>query len=75
MTDEAFGVVVLGAGAAGENVAGRCAETGLSVAIVERELVGGDCSYWGCILQGAASSRRRAGRRPSSARVRRSRHR
>jgi pyruvate/2-oxoglutarate dehydrogenase complex dihydrolipoamide dehydrogenase (E3) component len=42
-------VVVLGAGPAGENVAGRCAEGGLEVAIVERELVGGECSYWGCI--------------------------
>jgi dihydrolipoamide dehydrogenase len=44
-----FDVVVIGAGPAGENVAGRCAERGLSVAIVERELVGGECSYWGCI--------------------------
>ena len=48
MTDT-FDVVVLGAGPAGENVAGRCADGGLSVAIVERELVGGECSYWGCI--------------------------
>jgi pyruvate/2-oxoglutarate dehydrogenase complex dihydrolipoamide dehydrogenase (E3) component len=44
-----FDVVVIGAGPAGENVAGRCADGGLSVAIVERELVGGECSYWGCI--------------------------
>ena len=48
MTNE-FDVIVLGAGPAGENVAGRCADGGLSVAIVERELVGGECSYWGCI--------------------------
>src|SRR3954447_13948992 len=47
-TDE-FDVVVIGAGPAGENVAGRCADGGLSVAIVERELVGGECSYWGCV--------------------------
>jgi dihydrolipoamide dehydrogenase len=44
-----FDVVVIGAGPGGENVAGRCAEAGLSVGIVERELVGGECSYWGCI--------------------------
>ncbi len=42
-------VVVVGAGPAGENVAGRVADGGLTVAIVERELVGGECSYWGCI--------------------------
>jgi dihydrolipoamide dehydrogenase len=44
-----FDVVVLGGGPAGENVAGRCADAGLTVALVERELVGGECSYWGCI--------------------------
>ncbi|WP_256788565.1 NAD(P)/FAD-dependent oxidoreductase [Frankia sp. AvcI1] len=42
-------VIVIGAGPAGENVAGRCADAGLAVTIVERELVGGECSYWGCI--------------------------
>ena len=42
-------VVVIGAGPAGENAAGRCAEGGLRVAIVEDELVGGECSYWGCM--------------------------
>lgn len=44
-----FDVIVVGAGPAGENVAGRCADGGLSTVIVERELVGGECSYWGCI--------------------------
>src|SRR5437763_9471882 len=48
MRDE-VDVVIIGAGPAGENLAGRCADGGLSVALVERELVGGECSYWGCI--------------------------
>ena len=48
-TARTFDVVVIGAGPAGEVAAGRCAEGGLTVAVVERELVGGECSYWGCI--------------------------
>jgi pyruvate/2-oxoglutarate dehydrogenase complex dihydrolipoamide dehydrogenase (E3) component len=44
-----FDVIVIGAGPAGEVLAGRCADGGLSVALVERELVGGECSYWGCV--------------------------
>ncbi|CAI7975554.1 NAD(P)/FAD-dependent oxidoreductase [Frankia sp. Hr75.2] len=42
-------VIVIGAGPAGEVVAGRCAEAGLSVTVIEHERVGGECSYWGCI--------------------------
>ena len=48
MADD-FDVVVIGAGPAGENAAGRCADGGLSVAIVEERLVGGECAFWGCI--------------------------
>src|SRR3954469_22201952 len=42
-------VVVVGGGPAGEVLAGRVADRGLATVLVERELVGGECSYWGCI--------------------------
>jgi pyruvate/2-oxoglutarate dehydrogenase complex dihydrolipoamide dehydrogenase (E3) component len=44
-----FDVIVIGAGPAGETVASRLAPIGLRVALVEQELVGGECAYWACI--------------------------
>ncbi|MEU7949210.1 NAD(P)/FAD-dependent oxidoreductase [Micromonospora taraxaci] len=49
MTTMEYDVIVIGAGPVGENVADRVVRGGLSAAIVERELVGGECSYWACM--------------------------
>ena len=46
---ERFDAVVIGAGPAGEAAAGRLNDQGLRTALVERELVGGECAYWACI--------------------------
>ncbi|MFG3527295.1 dihydrolipoyl dehydrogenase family protein [Streptomyces sp. NPDC047917] len=44
-----YDVVVIGAGPVGENVADRARAAGLSTAVVEVELIGGECSYWACM--------------------------
>ena len=49
METSEYDLIVIGAGAVGENVADRAVQGGLSVAIVEAELVGGECSYWACM--------------------------
>ncbi|MFC5825218.1 dihydrolipoyl dehydrogenase family protein [Nonomuraea insulae] len=48
MADE-FDVIVIGAGPAGENVVDRAVRGGLTAAIVEERLAGGECSYWACV--------------------------
>src|SRR6187402_3348432 len=57
-----YDLIVIGAGAVGENVADYATRSGLEVALVENELVGGECSYWACmpskaLLRSAASLR------------------
>ncbi len=48
VTDE-YDVLVIGAGPAGENIADRAVKKGLTAAIIESELAGGECSYWACM--------------------------
>src|SRR5579875_3862116 len=46
---ERFDAIVIGAGPAGEVAASRLNAQGLATALVERELIGGECGYWACI--------------------------
>ncbi|MET8633813.1 NAD(P)/FAD-dependent oxidoreductase [Streptomyces sp. NPDC057746] len=46
---DTYDVIVLGAGPVGQNIADRALAAGLTVAVAERELVGGECSYWACV--------------------------
>jgi pyruvate/2-oxoglutarate dehydrogenase complex dihydrolipoamide dehydrogenase (E3) component len=62
MSAREYDVIVIGAGAVGENVADRTTQGGMSTVIVEAELVGGECSYWACmpskgLLRSAAALR------------------
>ena len=49
MSTREYDLIVIGAGPVGENVADRATQGGLSVVVVESELVGGECSYWACM--------------------------
>lgn len=62
MSEREYDVIVIGAGAVGENVADRAVQGGMSTVIVEAELIGGECSYWACmpskaLLRSAAALR------------------
>jgi pyruvate/2-oxoglutarate dehydrogenase complex dihydrolipoamide dehydrogenase (E3) component len=65
-----YDVIVIGAGPVGENIADRVVQGGLTAAVVERELVGGECSYWACMptkaLLRSATALRAARRLPGA---------
>ena len=75
MAARPYDVIVIGAGPTGENLAHRAVKAGLGAVVVERELVGGECSYWACLpskallrpLQALAEARAVAGARASCA--------
>lgn len=69
-SEERFDAIVIGAGPGGETAVGRLQSAGMRVALVERELLGGECAYWACIpsktLLRAAEVPREAGRTPGT---------
>ena len=75
MGADSYDLIVIGAGPTGENVADRAVRGGLTAAIVESELVGGECSYWACmpskalLRPGAAVAEANAVRGVSGARL------
>ena len=68
MNSRTYDAIVLGAGPAGEVMAGRLAGGGLKVAIVEKDLVGGECSYYSCMPSKALLRPVKAGPQPAQCR-------
>ena len=68
--EDPYDVIVIGAGPVGQTVADRARAAGPSVAAVERELVGGECSYWACIPSKAMLGRSSRSPTPAGSRGR-----
>ena len=74
MAGEEFDLVLIGDGPVGEVCAGRLGEAGLDVAVIEERLVGGECSFYGCMptkarlrpAEGLAEARRIPGAREAA---------
>lgn len=57
--EDTYDVIVIGSGPSGRTVSSRLAKKEMSVALVENELVGGECHFWACIPSKALRLRRR----------------